>query len=159
MRVVGLFRVSSEKQANEGASLDAQEHRYHELASANGWTTVAEFRGCESATQAATERRVLQDVLACIRDLCPDALYVHEQSRLTRGDELEVATLFRELKEQQIKIIVGGVIRDLASIDERFMVGIQSLVDRAESERIKERMRRGKRQKGREGFSSILRTF
>ena len=35
-----------------------------------------------------------------------------------------------------------GVVRDLGSIDERFMVGIQSLVDRAESERIKERMGR-----------------
>ena len=64
MRVVALFRVSTEKQANEGASLDSQQREYRELAARNGWITVEEFRGCESATQAASERRVLQQVLA-----------------------------------------------------------------------------------------------
>lgn len=151
MRVVALFRVSTERQANEGASLDAQQRAYRDMATRNGWTTVAEFRGCESATQAATDRRVLQQVLACIRENPVDAVYVHEQSRLTRGDELEVALLLRELRERRLKIIVGGVVRDLASIDERFMVGIQSLVDRAESERIKERLTRGKRERARQG--------
>src|SRR5688572_12989199 len=131
MKVVGMFRVSTERQANEGASLDAQERRFRELAKQNGWTVVAEFRGCESATQVATERQVLQEVLKCIRREEPDALAIHEMSRLTRGDELEVAMLMRELKERRIKIIVNGVVRDLASIDDRFMVGIQSLVDRA----------------------------
>ena len=32
MRVVALFRVSTEKQASEGASLDAQERLYREIA-------------------------------------------------------------------------------------------------------------------------------
>jgi DNA invertase Pin-like site-specific DNA recombinase len=154
MRVVALFRVSTERQANEGASLDAQERTYREHARRNGWTSVGEFRGTESATQASTERRVLQEVLACVRENAVDAVYVHEQSRLTRGDELEVALLMRELRERRLKIIVNGVVRDLASIDERFMVGIQSLVDRAESERIKERMLRGKREKARQGKRS-----
>ena len=151
MRVCALYRVSTEKQMNEGCSLEAQERQYKQLAKSNGWITIAEFRGCESATQAATERQVLQQVLACIREQRPDAVYVHEQSRLSRGDELDVYALFRELRERSIKIIVGGVIRDLASIDERFMLGIQSLVDRAESERIKERMRRGKRERALQG--------
>ena len=151
MRVVAMFRVSTERQANEGASLDAQERTYNELASKSKWKTLAKYRGCESATQAAADRQVLQQVLACIREQSPDALYVHEQSRLTRGDELDVALLLRELKDRQVKIIVSGVVRDMSSIDERFMVGIQTLVDRAESERIKERVSRGKREKARQG--------
>lgn len=151
MRVVAMFRVSTLSQAEDGASLDAQERRFHELAKTSGWLSVGEFRGCESATQAATERHVLQQVMACIREQEPDALYVHEQSRLTRGDELEVALLFRELRERGIKVIVGGVVRDLSSIDERVMVSIQSVIDRAEAERIKERSRRGKREKARQG--------
>ncbi|CAG0989419.1 hypothetical protein PHYC_02204 [Phycisphaerales bacterium] len=151
MRVVAMFRVSTEKQANEGASLDAQERTYRELAAKSGWETVAEFRGCESATQASSDRRVLQQVLVCIRETEPDAIYVHEQSRLTRGDELEVLLLMRELRERRTKVIIGGVVRDLASIDERFMVGIQGVVDRAESERIKERLMRGKRERARQG--------
>jgi site-specific DNA recombinase len=149
-----MFRVSTEKQANEGASLDAQERQYHQLAERHGWDTLAAFRGSESATQASRERAVLQEVLACIRKLEPDAIYVHEQSRLTRGDELEVAGLLRELRERQLKILIGGVVRDLSSLDERFMVGIQSLVDRAEAERIKERHQRGKKEKALRGLKN-----
>lgn len=151
MRLVALFRVSTEKQATDGASLDAQKRVYREHAVTRGWTTIAEFRGCESATQASSDRAVLQQVLACIREESPDALYVHEQSRLTRGDELEVALLLRELREREIKIIVNGVVRDLTSLDDRFMVGIQSLVDRAEVDRIKERQERGKVEKAKQG--------
>lgn len=154
MRMVAMFRVSTEKQANEGASLDAQERQYHELALRHGWNTLATFRGAESATQASRERAVLREVLACIRRLEPDAIYVHEQSRLTRGDELEVAGLLRELRERNLKIVIGGIVRDLSSLDERFMVGIQSLVDRAEAERIKERHQRGKKEKALRGLKN-----
>ena len=151
MKVVALFRVSTEKQANEGASLDAQEREYRDLASRHGWTTVREFRGCESATQAASERRVLQQVLACIAEGGVDAVYVHEQSRLTRGDELEVALLMRELKERGIKIIVNGSVRDPSAIDDQFMLRIQSAVDNMEAMRIRERMMRGKRRRAENG--------
>jgi DNA invertase Pin-like site-specific DNA recombinase len=50
MRVVALFRVSTEKQATDGASLDAQERAYRAMADRSGWTTVQEFKGCESAS-------------------------------------------------------------------------------------------------------------
>lgn len=151
MRVVGLFRVSTEKQEEHGTSLDGQEAAYHAMAEREGWTTVATFRGCESATQAASERRVLQQVLACVRDEDVDAVWVCEQSRLTRGDELDVALLRRELEERGVKVIINGTVRDLSSIDEGFMFGIQTLVDRTESKRIKERMNRGKRQRAKQG--------
>lgn len=158
MRVVALFRVSTERQANEGASLDAQQRVFRELARNSRWNVVAEFRGCESATQVATERRVLQEALGCIRQQAPDALYVHEQSRLTRGDELEVALLLRELRERGVRIIVGGVVRDLASIDERFMVGVQGLMDRAECDRMKERTARGRRERALQGRKNVGRS-
>lgn len=151
MRVVALFRVSTERQASEGASLEAQERIYRDHAAKNGWTTVAEFKGCESATQASSDRHVLQNVLACLREKECDAVYVHEQSRLTRGDELECAFLMRELRERKIKVIVNGLVRDPSSIDDGFMLAIQSLVDRTESLRIKERLTRGKRQKAMQG--------
>jgi site-specific DNA recombinase len=151
MRVVALFRVSTDKQGSDGTSLDGQERLFRDMAAKDGWDTVAEFRGVESATQAATERRVLQQVLACLRQNAVDAVWVVEQSRLTRGDELEVAMLFRELKERKIKININGLVRDPGSIDELFMLRIQSAVDSAESQRIKERMRRGKTQRAMQG--------
>src|SRR5690606_29510194 len=128
MHVIALFRVSTEAQSAEGSSLDSQQRIYRELATRSGWTTLAEFRGVESGALAVQDRAVLQQVLAAVRDLRADAVYVHEQSRLTRGDELEVALLLRELRERQMRVIVQGAIRDLGSIDDRFMLGIQSLV-------------------------------
>lgn len=151
MRVIALFRVSTEAQSTEGSSLDSQQRIYRELAARSGWTTLAEFRGVESGALAVQDRAVLQQVLGAVRDLRADAIYVHEQSRLTRGDELEVALLLRELRERQMRVIVQGSIRDLGSIDDRFMLGIQSLVDRAEYERIRERTTRGRREKARQG--------
>lgn len=151
MRVIALYRVSSTVQEEEGTSLAAQQRRYHELAAIHGWTTVGEFRGVESATQAASERTVLQEVLSCVRECSPHAIWVIEQSRLTRADPLEVALLFRELAERDVKVIVGSDVRDLSSVDGRFIVGIQSLVDRAEAERLRERSLRGKRERAWQG--------
>lgn len=151
MRVVGLIRVSTERQADQGTSLDAQSRMLHELAAKNGWQIIGEFKGCESATLASSDRRVLQQVLEAIRTQSPDAVWVFEQSRLTRGDDLEVAMLLRELRERNLKVIICNVVRDLASIDERLMVSLQGVIDRAESERIKERLGRGKKERARRG--------
>lgn len=154
MRVVAMFRVSTEKQATQGASLDAQERAYYELAEKDGWQTVAAFKGCESATQASSDRRVLQQVLQTIRDHDVDAVWVYEQSRLTRGDELDVALLQRELAERDVKVIIDRTIRDLNSIEEWFSFSVQSLVDRAESKWTKRRFRRGRREKARKGLKN-----
>lgn len=151
IRVVGLFRVSTDMQANHGASLDAQVRRFDELAALNRWHVCAKHRGCESATKAGSEREVLQAALRSIREHDASAIYVHEQSRLTRGDELDVAILTRELRERGCKVIVNGLVRDLESIDERFAIRIQSVVDRTESERLAERCKRGKRERALQG--------
>jgi hypothetical protein len=95
--------VSTQAQENEGASLAAQERRYRELAALSGWVTVAELKGQESATKAAGERLVLQRLLSLLRLEPVDAIWVYEQSRLTRADELEVALLKRELRERQVQ--------------------------------------------------------
>lgn len=151
MRVVALYRVSTERQANEGASLDAQQRRYRELAAVRGWETIAEYRGTESATKAAQERQVLQRVLGTIREQEVDAVWVYEQSRLTRGDELEVALLVRELREREVAVVIGEERIDLSDSSASLVFGIRSVVDREEAARIKERMLRGRRERARQG--------
>lgn len=151
MRVVALYRVSTEKQENEGASLAAQQRRYREMAASSGWTTVAEFRGQESAAKAASERVVLQQILACLRVEAVDAVWVYEQSRLTRGDELEVAALTRELRERGIRVIVLGSILDLEDPDDTLRFGLSSIFDRREWQKLRERAARGRREKALQG--------
>lgn len=151
MRVVALIRVSTERQAEQGASLDAQERAYHAMAAKEGWETVAVFRGHESASQASADRRLLLQVLACIQEQEVSAVWVFEQSRLTRGDQFEVALLMRALTDNGVKILVNGILRDPASIDDGLMLRLQSLLDYTEGRRIKERMTRGKREMARKG--------
>ena len=151
MKCVALFRVSSDAQAERGASLESQQRRYRELAALNGWTTVAEVRGSESASGANADRELLGAVVRAADEHQADAVYVHEQSRLSRGDEVEWGLLMRELRRRGVKVIVNGIIRDPASIDDGFMFRIQAAVDRAEVERFTERTQRGKREKARQG--------
>ena len=80
MRVIPLFRVSTERQASEGASLDAQERKYFELQAHNAWETVEVFRGSESAAKESRERLLFQEVLAAVRRHKPDAIYVHART-------------------------------------------------------------------------------
>src|SRR5690348_14175213 len=105
LRVVAMFRVSTDSQANHGASLDAQARQFDDLAKLRGWIGCDRIRGCESATKAGSEREVLQATMQAIRRHEADAVWVLEASRLTRGDELEVALLHRELRERGCKVI------------------------------------------------------
>jgi DNA invertase Pin-like site-specific DNA recombinase len=151
VNVVALCRVSTDLQANRGASLDAQERRIRELAASCGWTLVEVFRGHESAAKAAAERQMLERVLACIRERDVQALWVYELSRFTRGDELEVALLVRELREREVRLIVGTTEHDLTDAATTFSFGVQSLVSRHEWNVLRERTNRGRREKALQG--------
>jgi len=151
LKVVALYRVSSEKQANEGASLDAQQRRYRELAAARGWETVAEFRGAESASKDRRERKMLRRVLDTFDAELVDALWVYEQSRLSRGDGLEVEMLLRDLRERGISLYIGDERLDLDDPSARLTFGIYGTVARYEVERFQERVQRGRGEKALQG--------
>lgn len=65
MRVVALYRVSSEKQETEGASLDAQRRRYRELAAAY---RTAEHEATGELRAAEGRASALRRQLAVVRD-------------------------------------------------------------------------------------------
>lgn len=90
-------------------------------------------------------------MLACIRAEPVDAVWVIEQSRLTRGDELEVALLTRELRERGVRVIAGATEIDLQDPAGSLVFGLHSVVDRHEAARFKERVARGKREKALQG--------
>lgn len=118
--VVGLFRVSTEVQEREGYSLQAQERAFARDCRAYGWRSLATFEGQETGS-ALTQRQTIHDLIAFIHTNRPDAIWVIEQSRLTRGDELDVAILLRELRETGTKVVTerGNVI-DPADLEGAF---------------------------------------
>ena len=85
--VIGLFRVSTEEQEQEGNSLEAQERMFKWDCRSFGWKSLGIFSGQETGT-ALDARATIHEVIAALRQHHPDALWVREQSRLTRGDHI-----------------------------------------------------------------------
>jgi site-specific DNA recombinase len=151
--VVGLFRVSTEIQEREGYSLQAQERAYARDCRAYGWRSLATFEGHETGS-ALTQRQTIHDLIAFIQTNHPDAIWVIEQSRLTRGDELDVAMLIRELRETGTKVATErGNVTDPADLEGAFVFRFKALMDRREWEVIAARNKRGKDEKAKRGLN------
>ncbi len=128
--VVGLFRVSTETQEREGYSLQAQQQAFTRDCRAFKWRSLTTFEGYESGS-SLSQRKIIHDLIALVRKRQPDAVWVIEQSRLTRGDELDVAMLLRELRELSTKVVTerGNVI-DPADLEGAFVFRLKALMDR-----------------------------
>lgn len=82
-RVVGYVRVSSEQQASEGVSLDAQRAKLAAHCTALDLELVA-MESDEGVSAKTLDRPALQRALAMLRDGAADALLVPKLDRLTR---------------------------------------------------------------------------
>ena len=149
---VGLFRVSTEEQEQEGNSLEAQRRMYEWDCRSFKWKSVATFSGQETGS-ALDSRRIIHEVITALREHSPDALWVREQSRLTRGDRLDVAILLRELSENNVLVVTErGNVLDLNDIEGEFVFGLKALIDRRELQVIRRRSMLGKDEKARRGL-------
>lgn len=93
MKAIGYTRVSTEDQAREGVSLEAQEAKIRAWADLNGYDDVEVFVDAGISGSRADNREGLQDALSAIRK--GDALIVYSLSRLARStkDTLEISEL------------------------------------------------------------------
>lgn len=82
-RVVGYVRVSTERQADEGVSLDAQRAKLRAHCAALDLELVA-VEADEGVSAKTLERPALQRALAMLREHHADALLVPKLDRLTR---------------------------------------------------------------------------
>jgi site-specific DNA recombinase len=81
--VVGYVRVSTERQPDEGVSLDAQRAKLRAHCAALNLELVAVEAG-EGVSAKILDRPALQRALAALRDHRADALLVPKLDRLTR---------------------------------------------------------------------------
>jgi len=91
MKVIGYVRVSTEGQATEGVSLEAQKNKIRAWAELKGVAEVEIFIDAGVSGCRADNREALQDALRAIAE--GDALVVYSLSRLARStkDTLEIA--------------------------------------------------------------------
>jgi len=148
IKVVGYVRVSTDEQAREGLSLDAQEEKIKAYCTAKGWRLVRIYRD-EGFSGKDLNRPALQEML---RDLEADgiqAVVVAKLDRLTRSvrdlgyliDDLFDGVALASVEESLDTTTAGG----------RFVLHILGAVAQWERETISERTRstlRFKRERG-----------
>lgn len=97
-------RVSTEEQAKEGYSLDAQKKFCSRFAEHNGYTITGIYRD-EGKSGTIIERPALQEMLSrCQEDKSIEAVLVQETDRLARGTSIHLA-IKAILKKAGIKLI------------------------------------------------------
>ena len=96
MKATGYIRVSTEDQAREGVSLEAQEAKIRAWADLNGYTDLEIFTDAGISGSSMDKREGLQAALKGVGK--DDALVVYSLSRLARStkDTLEIADMLME---------------------------------------------------------------
>lgn len=150
-RAVIYARVSTEEQAEHGASLDAQLAEAREFAQRNGLTVAGEYveRGSSGTDDRRPEFRRMLDDLAGPGNRVGTVLVVHT-SRFMR-DAAKARVRKEQLRRQGVRVVsVQQPVEDDAT--GRFVEGMFELIDQLESEQIGRRTRAGMRQNAVNGY-------
>jgi site-specific DNA recombinase len=103
-QAIGYIRVSTEQQANEGVSLEAQRARIVKWCADNGYELVNTFEDAGvSGALSIAERDGLSDALAALKKGM--ALVVTKRDRLSR-DYVEAGLIDRECAKLKAKVMV-----------------------------------------------------
>ena len=95
MKAVGYIRVSTEEQAREGISLEAQEDKVKKYADLHNLDLVEVIRD-EGKSGKDLNREGIQKVISLCKDRSVDHLVVYKMDRLTRRT-LDLLTLVEEV--------------------------------------------------------------
>ena len=112
-RVATYVRVSTEEQAREGASLEAQRDYLRLWAERESWEVAAEYEDKGRSGKDLNRpglRRALQDA----RDGLWDGLLIYHNDRLSRNTE-DALAIARTLRRARVALLCGNVGVDLST--------------------------------------------
>jgi len=139
MRAVGYVRVSTDKQAERGVSLEAQAEKVRAMALVQGAELVDLIvDGGESAK--SLERPGMTRLLALVDSRAVDAVIVAKLDRLTRSVK-DLAELLERLQRRGVALVSVAESLDTASAAGRLVLNIMTAVSQWEREAIGERTR------------------
>jgi DNA invertase Pin-like site-specific DNA recombinase len=134
---VGYTRVSTDRQADKGISLEAQKERIKAQAKASGYS-ITDVIADAGASGKSLSRPGMQQLIHRLADI--DAVIVWKLDRLTRSvhDLLAMLELFQQNKVRLISITES---LDTESASGRMVLTILAAVAQMEREQIAERIR------------------
>jgi site-specific DNA recombinase len=146
-RAIIYARVSTAEQAETGSSLDSQISAGRQYAAANGFMVLAEFR--EAKSGATLDRPRLDKV----RDLAArgevQAVICYEQDRLSRS-LAQTYLLVEEFEKAGVELLFVTEPAD-PTPEGKMLFGMKGLFKEYERTKIRDRSRRGKEARAREG--------
>jgi DNA invertase Pin-like site-specific DNA recombinase len=139
MRAVGYVRVSTDRQADQGSSLEAQEAKVRAMATVQGAELLEVIvDGGESAK--SLDRRGLQRLLSLVSAGEVDAVIVAKLDRLTRSVK-DLCSLLELFEREKVAMISVAESLDTSSAAGRLVITIMGAVSQWEREAIGERTR------------------
>ncbi len=134
---VGYVRVSTEEQATEGVSLDAQEARIAAYGAAMGWA-VSEIVRDAGCSAKSLQRPGIAELLDRMRRREIERIIVVKLDRLTRS-VVDLAKLLEIAEKRDVAIVSLSERIDTGSAMGRLMLNFMSCVSQWEREAIGER--------------------
>lgn len=150
-RVALYTRVSTEDQAKEGFSLDAQIERLRMFAAAQGWVVAAEY--VDEGHSGRTIKRPKYQLMMAERDQW-DTLLVMKMDRIHRNSRNFMAMMDLLTKEEKGFASVTESL-DTSTAMGRFVMDIIQRIAQLESEQIGERVYVGMEQKAKTDGGSL----
>jgi site-specific DNA recombinase len=149
MKTVGYVRVSTDRQAEQGVSLEAQEAKIRAMATVRGVDLDGVIvDGGESAKDL--NRPGVQQVLSLVNGGKVDAVIVAKLDRLTRSVK-DLCGLLELFEKRKVALISVAESLDTGSASGRLVITIMGAVSQWEREAIGERTRDALRHKRSQG--------
>lgn len=151
VRAIAYARVSTDRQAASGLSLDDQLDRTSEAIERRGWTLadVSVDAGYSGATVSG--RPALSEALDALRRGDADALVVAKLDRLARST-LDLASMMARSRSEGWSLVVLDLDVDTSTPSGELLTGIVGTVAQYERRLISERARMAHRQRRRRGL-------
>lgn len=137
MEVIGYVRVSTEEQAREGLSVEAQKEKIKAYCQLKDWT-LKDIISDEGRSGKNLNREGIQAIIKMIIDNEIEGLVVYKLDRLTRSVK-DLNFLIELLEKKQIKLISITENLDTSTASGRFFVNILGTISQWEREIIGER--------------------
>ncbi len=150
MRCVLYRRVSTDMQAEEGFSLEAQRVRLQAYAESQGWTITGDY--CDEGFSAKnTERPQMQRLIKDIKEKRFDVILVYRLDRFVRS-VLDLHELLQLMDKHDVKFKSATEVFDTTSATGRLFITLIATLAQWERETIAERVHMGMTKRAQQGL-------